>query len=207
VFISSALNPKVFFGEIALVAIALLFLQAMAVGQTCSGDQAVKSSVARPALQEEFRERYGWLYRPVFAKLELARMLPELHDPPEKLRVPFRTNDDISFRLLIKNTSAEGKTIILGSAYRYDRPALYKDGVLMPYRKDALDKIEATDSPGSDFERLRKISPGEEFTEIIKLGDWYEPLQPGHYELKVCRRFIWGGDWIETPPLAFGVAP
>ena len=206
-FISSALNPKVFYEGIALAAIALLFLQTTAVGQTCSWDQTVKGSDARPTLPEQIRERYGWLYHPGFARLELSRLLPELNDPPEKLRAPFRANDDIIFRLLIKNTSAEGKTIILGSAYKYDRPGLYKEGVLMSYRKEALDKIRVTDNPGSDFERLRKITPDEEFTEIIKLGEWYEPLQPGRYELKLCRRFIWGGEWVETPPLAFDVIP
>lgn len=125
-FINSALNPKAFVGEAALVAAAVLFIQMTAVGQTCGGARAVKSSDARPAASAQSRELYGWLYRPIFARLKLARMLPELNDPPEKLRAPFRTNDDISFRLLIKNTSAEGKTIILDSPYRYGRPGLYK---------------------------------------------------------------------------------
>jgi hypothetical protein len=153
------------------------------------------------------RERYGWLYHPVFAKLELARMLPELNDPPEKLRAPLRVNDPMRFRLLIKNISAESKTLILDSTYKYNRPGLYKDGALLPYRKDVLDKIRVTDNPGSDYSRPEQIGPGEEFTEIIKLGEWYEPLRPGRYELKVCRRFIWAGEWVETPPLAFDVVP
>lgn len=206
-FINSALNPKVFVGGVALLAFAVLFTQMTAAGQTCGQDRAVKSSDARPAVSEQSGEHYGWLYRPSFARLGLARMLPELNDPPEKLRAPFRTNDDMSFRLLIKNTSAEGKSIVLDSPYRYDRPGLYKDGAPVSYRQDALEKIRATDNPGGDFSRLRRIGPGEEFTEIIKLGDWYEPLQPGRYVLKVCRRFIWGGEWLETPPLTFDVVP
>jgi hypothetical protein len=207
VFISSALNPKFFVGELALAAAAVLFSQVAAAGQTCVGDRAVKSSAARPAVPEELRERYGWLYHPVFAKLELARMLPELNDPPEKLRAPFRTKGDISFRLLIKNTSPESKAVILDSPYLSDRPVLYKDGVPVSYRQDALEKIRATDNPRREFSRLRQIGPGEQLTEIIDLGDWYEPLQPGRYELKVCRRFIWGGEWVETPPLTFDVVP
>lgn len=190
-----------------MIAAAVLFLQVTAVGQTCGGGSAVKSSAVRSAVSEQPQGQDGWLYHPVFARLRLARLLPELNDPPEKLRAPFRTADDISFRLLIKNTSAEGKTITLDSPYRYDRPALYKDGAPISYRQDALDRIRTTDNPGSDFSRLRRLGPGEEFTEIIKLGDWYEPLQPGRYELKVCRRFIWGGEWLETPPLTFDVAP
>lgn len=205
--IISVSNPRVYLGNVTLVAVALLFLQAAAAGQACGGDLSIKGSDARPALPEKVRERYGWLYHPTFAKMELGRMLPELNDPPEKLRAPFRVDDGISFRLLIRNTSAESKSFILDSAYRYDRPALYKEGVLMPYRKDVLDKIRATDNPMGDYSRFEQLRSGEEFTEIIKLGDWYKPLLPGRYELKMCRRFIWGGEWLETPPLAFDVAP
>lgn len=206
-FMSSARIPKAPAVKIILATAAVLFLQAAAAGQTCVADPAVKSSGTRPALPERMRERYGWLYHPVFAELKLARLLPELNDPPEKLRAPLRVNDPMSFRLLIKNTSAESKALILDSTYKYNRPGLYKEGTPLPYRKDVLDKIRVTDNPGSDYSRPEQIGPGEEFTEIIKLGEWYEPLRPGHYELKVCRRFIWGGEWVETPPLAFDVVP
>jgi len=204
---SSASNLRAILGNLTLVAAAVFFLQAMATGQVCGGGQTIKSSDARPALPEQIREHYGWLYHPIFAKVALARMLPELNDPPEKLRAPFRVNDSISFRLLIKNTSADAKSFFLDSAYRYDRPGLNKDGTLLPYRKDVLEKIKATDNLGGAYSRIEQLRPGEEFTEIIKLEDWYEPLQPGHYQLKVCRRFIWNGEWLETPPLAFDVAP
>lgn len=205
--ISSASDSRAFLGNVTLAAVALLFLQAAAAGQACVGDQAIRISDSRPALPERFRERYGWLYHPVFAKVELARMLPELNDPPEKLRAPFRVNEDIGFRLLIRNISAETKSIILDGAYRYDRPSLYKDGAMMLYRQDALDKIRASDNPSSGYSRLEQLRPGEEFAETIKLRDWYKPLRPGRYELKMCRRFIWGGEWLETPPLAFDVVP
>lgn len=29
--------------------------------------------------------------------------------------------------------------------------------------------------------------------------------QPGHYELLVWHRFIWGGEWLESPPVTFEV--
>jgi hypothetical protein len=205
VHISSVRNPGSLLGNIILLAVAVLFLQAAAAGQACGGDQAGKVSDAHPALPEEIRERYGWLYHPVFARVELARMLPELNDPPDKLRAPFRVNADITFRLLIKNVSTEAKSFTHDSTYRYNRPDLYKDGGLLPYRKDVLDKIKATNNPASDYSRIEQLKPGEEFTEIIKLADWYQPLQPGRYELKVCHRFIWGGEWLETPALTFEV--
>lgn len=204
---SPASDPRAFFGNVILAAVALLFLQAAAAGQACGGSQPVKGSDARPVLPEQFRARYGWLYHPAFARVELARLLPELNDPPEKLRAPFRIKDDISFRLLIRNISADDKSFIIDSPYRYDRPALYRDGGLTPYREEVLGKIRATDSPVSDYSRFEQLRPGQEFAEIIKLGDWYKPLQPGRYELKMCRRFIWGGEWLETPTLAFDVAP
>jgi len=150
VHISSVRNTRVLLGNITLLTVAVLFLQAAAAGQACGGDQAVKVSDARPALPEQIRERYGWLYHPVFASVELARMLPELNDPPEKLHAPFRVNDDITFRLLIKNVLTEAKSFTHDSTYRYNRPDLYKDGDLLPYRKDVLDKIKETDNPASD---------------------------------------------------------
>lgn len=204
---SQTFNPRDFLGNITLIAVVVLFLHTSAAGQACGGDQSTKSAGASHDIPEQFRGRYGWLYHPVFAKVALARLPPELNDPPEKLRAPFGANGDIVFRLLIRNISADTKSLILDGTYRYDRPALYKDGALVPYRQDALDKIRATDNPASGYSRFEQLGPGQEFAETIKLGDWYKPLQPGRYELKMCRRFIWGGEWLESPPLAFDVVP
>ena len=40
------------------------------------------------------------------------------------------------------------------------------------------------------------------------LEEWYEsPLQPGHYQLVVRKRFRPDGDWVESNPVTFDVIP
>jgi len=44
-------------------------------------------------------------------------------------------------------------------------------------------------------------------TVYLQLRDWYEPLEPGHYQLSIKHRFEIGQDWIESEVLTFEVIP
>lgn len=161
-----------------------------------------------PPIPEKVRQQYRWLFEPDFAEIDLGRMLPELNDPPEKLTVPFKAGEKITFRLVVKNASREGKAILVGEAYGHNRPDLYRDGELLPYRRDVEELVGYSDLLFYlDGVRFVSLGPKETFTEIIDLGDWYEPLRPGRYRLAVRHRFIRGGRWLESPPLAFEIVP
>lgn len=172
-----------------------------------------EAGAGRPEAQEEttveiperIKQRYQWLFKPDFAKLELARMLPKLNDGPEKLTAPFRVGNKITFRLLITNALKENKALLIASTYKHNRPQLYKDSEYAPYRKDTEELIRTTDTFRYEDTRFEPIKSGQTITEIIDLGEWYEPLQPGEYKLIVRHRFIWGGEWLESLPITFKV--
>lgn len=42
---------------------------------------------------------------------------------------------------------------------------------------------------------------------IIDLDNWYESLEPGHYELSTRRRFVHGGKWVDSSSITFEVVP
>lgn len=159
-------------------------------------------------MPEKVRQQYGWLFEPDFAEIDLGRMLPELNDPPEKLTAPFEAGGKVAFRLTVKNISPEGKSILAGEAYGHNRPELYRDGELLPYRPEVDEAVRYSDLVFyPDGVRFIPLPPKETFTEIIDLGDWYEPLRPGRYRFVVRRRFIRGGRWLASPPLTFKVVP
>jgi hypothetical protein len=185
----------------------LALLCALALGALApAGDTARPRQEPGQRVPEQVRQQYAWLFEPDFAELGLARLLPESHDPPDKLREPFRAGDTITLRLLITNASEEGKPIIVGQPFSHQRPELSKHGEPLPYSPQAAQHAAAGDRYFSlDGYKFSPLGPKETYTEIVNLGDWYERLEPGDYRLVVRRRFIWGGRWLTSPPLAFKV--
>jgi hypothetical protein len=41
--------------------------------------------------------------------------------------------------------------------------------------------------------------------ETIDLGDWYDSLEPGHYELSTRHRFVSAGKWVDSSSVTFEV--
>jgi hypothetical protein len=156
----------------------------------------------------EARLKYERLRKAEFASLELARRPLELGENPERLKDPYKEGDRIYFRLLITNNSIEKVNFARVDSYQEQRPDLTRDGDPVPYRKRISELLVQKDRDimGRRVSEVT-LQPGETTEEFIDLADWYEPLKSGHYQLTLRRRFIWGGDWIESPAITFEVEP
>jgi hypothetical protein len=156
----------------------------------------------------EARLKYERLRKAEFASLELARRPLELGENPERLKDPYKEGDRIYFRLLITNNSIEKVSFARVDFYQEQRPDLSRDGDPVPYRKRISELLVQKDRDimGRRVSEVT-LQAGETTEEFIDLADWYEPLQSGHYQLTLRRRFIWGGDWIESPAITFEVEP
>jgi hypothetical protein len=154
------------------------------------------------------KQAYERLRKADFAKLEIARPPLELNQSPEELTKPLKAGNGIHFRLLITNTSNNPVGVPIGNSYTQTRPVLLRGGDPVPYRK-GIDELLARvdDDPVFDSAKGAHLEPGETIATNIDLKDWYEPLKPGYYELKVRMRFIWGGTWVESSDITFEVEP
>ena len=179
-----------------------------AFGQDRSKDQAewVAKAVAR--MSEENRRKYEVLKNPSFARLELLPTLPESGESPESQVKPYKVSDRIAFHLLITNTSSAKVAFSNADLYFYSRPLLLRDGESVPYRDHVVKLLKSRDLyPDERSVRGPNLPPNETYFEIIEMERWYGRLPPGRYLLTVKRRFIWGGEWLESPPITFEVVP
>ena len=163
---------------------------------------------ATPVAPENAKQRYDKLRKPSFAQLKLGRKPLELNESAEKLKEHYKAGDRISFNLSITNTSNEEVAIPVADAYYFSRTKLFRGGDLVPYRKDIASLVKAKDKDLTSIRvRPAHLEPNESVAVSIDLSDWYESLEPGHYQLVVQWRFIIDGEWIESPPLTFEVDP
>lgn len=188
---------------------AALFLgTALLAGNLCVLGQEVEEPIAvgrQIRIRERLKQRFPEMYEPTFAKLELLRWLPE---GQEKVAAPFKSGSPIRFQLRTTNTSQQELFLPAGDSYIHSRPQLFKGEELIPYCKEASEQVRAKDAyPRYRSTRYEPLKPGQALPESIDLAKWYEPLPPGHYRLTVRRRYIWGGEWVEAPPLLFQVIP
>jgi hypothetical protein len=159
-------------------------------------------------MPEEARREYERLRKAQFASLELLPRSLEGGESPDKLKEHYKAGDKIYFRLLITNNSIDKVVFSSSDSYQEQRPLLFRDGDEVPYRKSVAELLPAKDK--EIMERSYRAAPleaGQTRTEYVELTDWYEPIQAGHYQLTVRRRFIWGGDWIDSKPITFEVDP
>lgn len=192
-----------------LVAGLLLFASPTALhAQEANENQTNPFRELLERMTPKARLKYERLRKAEFASLELAPRLLDPGENPERLKEPYKEGDRIYFRLLITNISIEKVTFAYIDSFQENRPVLFRDGDQVPYlskvSKLLVQKDRNISGRSSDSVTLQ---PGETTAEHVDLADWYAPLQPGHYQIKDRRRFIWGGDWIDSPALTFEVVP
>jgi hypothetical protein len=154
------------------------------------------------------RLKYERLRRAEFASLEVIRTRLDYQETADTLKAPFQEGDRIIFSLLITNNSIEDIVFARVDPFQEQRLDLTRDGDLLPYLKSVSALLIQKDKAILG-RRVRPITlpPGETTEELVALPDWYGRLQPGHYQLTVRRRFIYGGDWISSPAITFDVNP
>ena len=194
--------------KIMMLVVMLSAGSRLTVAQDNSKKRAEWEARTVAQMSDQSKRQYERLKKPSFAQLELLPRLLESSESPEAQIKPYKVGDDIFFRLLITNTSSEKVGFSTADPFYYNRPLLLRDGESVPYRDHVVELLKSREEyPDERSVRGPTLPPHETHTEIIELKRWYGPLQPGRYLLTVKRRFIWGGEWIESPSLTFEVIP
>ena len=147
------------------------------------------------------------LKNPDIIRIDLSPRKLELNENPEVLMEPYKVGSKIYFQIQATNTSSEPVAVAIMNPYFQNRPKLLRDGQVAPYR-EGLDKLlEAKDKdPFKGSIQVIKLEPNEQkLIGFIYLNDWYEPLQPGHYQLSLEHRFEPGQDWVGSSSITFEV--
>lgn len=166
------------------------------------------AAVLGQEMTQEEKKREAILKHPTGLTVELARRRPEPYDPPGEATRPFKPSQNIYFELVVTSNLPEPLDVQNFNRYYQNRPELFHDGEPVAYREDIAKTLASVDTY-FDYERrietitLLPATPTK--VSILELRDWYETLKPGRYRLVNRRRFIFGGDWVETPSISFEV--
>lgn len=191
------------------VALLLLLLAATSAGGPVAAQECESFPAGSPQARyvEWARKHYPRLCEPDFAELKLRRSPPEKSLEPRPPDPPFAAGTPVWVFLLIRNNSGERIYWPFVGRYIHTRPQLSNGGQLIPYKSDVDRLVQRNDVyPSYHSARFENLEPRQTRTEYINLADWYEPLEPGRYSLVLRHRFIWGGRWLDSPPLDFEVA-
>lgn len=121
---------------------------------------------------------------------------------------PYRVCNKPLVKMLVTNNSSSQIRVLMFDTYYQNRPQLYKDGKLIPYRRDTAKLVESKDrDPVTISIRGFILEPAAtEELDALKLTDWYEPLLRGSYKLINRHRFAISGPWsINSEELPFEV--
>jgi hypothetical protein len=156
---------------------------------------------------EKARRRRERLLHPSFIKLEVEPVSNCEDEEAKKVADCYKAHGKIVLNLLMTNTSSEPFTFRISSPYWPNKPQLFRDGELVPYCKGVA---EIADKPPVAIYNSHEVElePGKtKVGDIIPLDTWYEPLEPGHYQLDIKYRFLWEGEWTNTASTTFEVEP
>lgn len=154
-----------------------------------------------------FERRLSILEKPTNIKMELVSRKLEQNEQPSALLRPYKAGERIYYRISLANVSAEPIAVFVSDPYFQNRPVLTRDGQEVPYRKEVSELVKAKDREQA-FERnywvrLEPLTP--KIVGYIDLGDWYDPLELGSYQLVNRHRFVPRGEWVESPVITFEV--
>jgi hypothetical protein len=118
----------------------------------------------------------------------------------------------IRVKVIGKNESAEEVKVALINFYSQNRPELFRNGKLVPYKPEIAKILNKTKDAEADFVRVGRqdfivLRPYSSTTiEIINLSDWYDSLDSGSYRL--TNRFRnENGSWsADSKPVVFEIA-
>lgn len=145
---------------------------------------------------------------PELITLEVLPRALELGENPSVFARPYKQGARLRFRLQMTNISIMPVEVPVDDVYAQNRPILYKDGDILPYRQQISDLLEAREKQPLERPGWRaKLEPNEsKVLDRIDLYDWYEDLGPGHYQLSVKHRFQLGQSWYESSSITFEIA-
>lgn len=147
---------------------------------------------------------------PAAVKVEMTTLSNWQSGKPEPLG-PYQLGSAIRFQVLMTNSSAEKLLVLVMDRHYQSRPRLIRNDEIVPYRNNISELIKNKEK-NVNFYQLqfsRILEPGKPTpVEILDLRDWYEPLAPGHYQLRTRYRFDVEGEWTpESAQMKFEVVP
>jgi hypothetical protein len=155
----------------------------------------------QPEKQDSRRDKIELKITPLLYSLEVHDMVPTDR---------FKIGDPKSFGLTMTNRTNETIPFLFTSHYVHFRPRLLKDGIPVQYRKEIRQAVQDTEN----HFRLMGSSIGFPLLPdrpyqfgYLALKDWYEPLEPGHYELTLKHRFGTKRRPVESNRATFEVLP
>ncbi|MDX6710049.1 MAG: hypothetical protein QOH96_1065 [Blastocatellia bacterium] len=123
---------------------------------------------------------------------------------------PFKAGDKFIFDLVVTNISYLPVRVMIFDTDVQNRPQLLMGGQVLSYREEIEKILKAGGDGYGEMLRMDSIvlAPNESRkAETVILNDWYNSLEPGHYQLTVQHRFDEGDNWIASPSCVFEVLP
>lgn len=162
-----------------------------------------------PGLEEKIERLQRLLENPDFLKLKVSHVKSKPIKDEENLIRDYKTGSEIGFELVVTNTSTEPFNIAFSDFLKQTRPHLAKDGRVIHYHKKAAEAVRLNDVLMDRIYGLTVwLYPDKpQSIGVLKLSNWYEPLEPGTYELTIKNRLTRRGKWIEAPTMTFKVIP
>lgn len=136
-----------------------------------------------------------------------VHLAPSGLQPDDGRTEPYRLDANVRVTVFVENKSTQRIRVNVVDLYYANRLRLFKNDVLIPYRKDIMHLIESDNTrqvhAEPDYSLDQQTVSG---LQEIRLSDWYGPLAPGIYRLIIRHRFEIEGPWTrDSAPMLFQV--
>ena len=142
-------------------------------------------------------------------RLRLVFLNPN-NDETSDVAPAYKSGDRIAIRLNLNHSLNEPITFTdFANKYRDMELELRRDGDVVRYSKEVQRSVERTriEPPNESSATRQYLHEKDYVLRRIDLPEWYDNLLPGHYQLIVKRRFVWGGEWVSSDSIIFDVGP
>ena len=121
----------------------------------------------------------------------------------------YKLTKNARLKIMVTNNSNRVIRALIVDTYYQNRPKLYKNGRVVPYRKETATLVQAKDSDPHFIRAGEIVSlPSKSTTSLgsLILSDWYKELEPGIYRLTNRYRLEMHGAWsADSDELEFEV--
>jgi hypothetical protein len=135
--------------------------------------------------------------------------MPDAELLSEPGETPYRVGSNVYVRVRAKNLSAEQIRVRIIDPYYQNRPQLFKNGKLFPYRAKIAELIRLKEADPQFWSMRHSVSLKPYSSANLReldLNDWYGPLESGSYRLINRYRCEIRGQWsADSAPLLFQV--
>lgn len=132
---------------------------------------------------------------------------PDMESPSTTKPPRFKRN--VRLKIVVTNNSNELIRALILDTYYQNRPKLYKNDQLVPYRKEITTLVTSKDNDPHFIRLGHFVTLHPTMTKKLgelNLADWYNALEPGLYRISNRYRFEIYGEWSsESEAMEFEV--